>query len=207
MNRESFPFARSFLCLLVVLGLTLAGCETLSNGGPPMAQPKASDTSSDILRVGDRVRIIYLDIPDAPATPSELQIPEDGKVLLPKGVEINLANKKRTDVEKEIQDIYVNVRRLYPRMTVNIERQALVISVGGDVRTPSFVPHSGEMTVTRAINAAGGFNEFANRAKVQVTRAATKQQIIVNVKKAQDDPKLDLPVYPGDVIFVPRRIL
>lgn len=192
--------------LLAFLTLAcLAGCESASDRKPhvPVTQPQSSDT----LRVGDRIRIIYLDIPDAPAQPTEQQIPEDGKLLLPKGVEIGFAGKKRTDVEREIQDTYVNKRRLYPRMTVIIERLNLIVSVGGEVRTPGFVPHSGEMTLTRAINAANGFTEFAERTAVLVTRATTKEQIVVDVKKALKDPSLDVPIYPGDVIHVKRKIL
>lgn len=205
MNCLTFLVPKKLQALVFAFGIALVGCDTLTNEKPDTS-PKPPETSSDLLRVGDKIRIVYLDIPDAP-TPTEQQIPEDGKLLLPKGVEITLANKRRTDVEKEIQDFYVKVRRLYPRMTVNIERQNLVASVGGEVRNPSFIPLSGEMTLTRAINAAGGFTDFAERTSVRVTRATTKQQIIVNVKKALKNPALDLPIYPGDVIEVPRRII
>lgn len=205
MNRLIVLVPKKLQALVVVFGIALVGCDTLTYEKPDIS-PKPPETSSDLLRVGDKIRIVYLDIPDAP-TPTEQQIPDDGKLLLPKGVEITLANKRRTDVEKEIQDLYVKVRRLYPRMTVNIERQNLVASVGGEVRNPSFIPLSGEMTLTRAINAAGGFTDFAERTSVRVTRATTKQQIIVNVKKALKNPALDLPIYPGDVIEVPRRII
>jgi polysaccharide export outer membrane protein len=203
MNRLIALVPKKLQALVIVFGIALVGCDTLTYEKPDTS-PKPPETSSDLLRVGDKIRIVYLDIPDAP-TPTEQQIPEDGKLLLPKGVEITLANKRRTDVEKEIQDLYVKVRRLYPRMTVNIERQNLVASVGGEVRNPSFIPISAEMTVTRAINAAGGFTDFAKKTNVRVTRATTKQQIIVNVEKALENPGLDIPIYPGDVIEVKRR--
>jgi hypothetical protein len=50
---------------------------------------------------------------------------------------------------------------------------------------------------------AGDFNDFANRKKVTVTRVDGRQ-FTVNCVKAQRDPKLDLPIYPGDTINVPR---
>jgi protein involved in polysaccharide export with SLBB domain len=198
---------------LLVLGLMLVvfvtGCET--TGGAAASAPLPSPASDpntlgpDLLRAGDRIRIVISDIPDA-TLPTEQQVPEDGKLTLPKGVEINLLGKKRTDIEKEIQDIYVNQRRIYRRMSVIIERLSLSISVGGEVRSAGPIAYLGDMTVTKAINAAGGFTEYADRTSVIVTRA-NRQQVFINVKKALSDPKLDLPMYPGDSIYVKRSIL
>ena len=204
MNWSLAKCPRALWALLsLAAGLLFSGCDTGRNtpGGPtPPAPPQ------DMLRAGEHIKIIYQDIPDAPPT-TEQQIPENGKLMLPKGVEVMFANRLQTEVEHEIQDIYVNQKHLYPRMTVNIERQGLAVSVGGEVRTPGMVIPLGQMTVTRAINAAGGFNEFADRSDVILTRAITKEQIHVNVKRAVDNPALDLPVYPGDSIQVNRRIL
>jgi protein involved in polysaccharide export with SLBB domain len=36
------------------------------------------------------------------------------------------------------------------------------VNVGGSVRTPSGVPFTEDMTLLTAINAAGGFNDFAD---------------------------------------------
>jgi polysaccharide export outer membrane protein len=198
---------------LLVLGLMLAvfitGCETTGgDAGSSLVPSAASDPNvlgPDLLRAGDRIRIVISDIPDA-TLPTEQQVPEDGKLTLPKGVEINLLGKKRTDIEREIQDIYVNQRRIYRRMSVIIERLSLSISVGGEVRTTGPIAYLGDMTVTKAINAAGGFTEYADRTAVIVTRA-NRQQVIINVKKALSNPKLDLPMYPGDSIYVKRSIL
>ena len=198
---------------LLVLGLMLVvfvtGCETTGGAGAsaPVAAP-ASDTNAlgpDLLRAGDRIRIVISDIPDA-TLPTEQQIPEDGKLTLPKGVEINLLGKKRTDIEREIQDIYVNQRRIYRRMSVIIERLSLSISIGGEVRTAGPIAYLGDMTVTKVINAAGGFTEYADRTTVIVTRS-NRQQVFINVKKALRNPKLDLPIYPGDSVYVKRSIL
>jgi len=56
----------------------------------------------------------------------------------------------------------------------------------------------------RAISVAGGFTDFAKRTKVQLTHNGKTQ--IINVDKAIRDPRLDVPVYPGDTIYVPRRL-
>jgi polysaccharide export outer membrane protein len=189
----------------------LSGCASApTDSGTPSTETgsvSAADTqSADYLRPGDRIKIVYNDIPDVP-TPTEQVVPEDGRILLPRGVEVVVIGKKRTDVEREIASIYVDEKRIYRKITVTIERMASFISVGGEVRMPSSVVYRGDMTVTAAIAAAGGFTEYANRSRVVVTRAANKKQIDVNVRKAVRDPQLDLLLYPGDQVYVPRSLL
>ncbi len=207
--------------LAVFVALAMAGCSNsgtadlsdLSGPAPGASAGSGSSVessallalSADHLRPGDRIKIIYNDIPDIP-TPTEQIVPEDGRILLPRGVEVMVLGKKRTDVEREIASLYID-GRIYQRITVTIERMASYISVEGEVRTPSTVMYRGDMNVTAAIAAAGGFTEYANRSAVVVTRAATKEQLKVNVRRAVRDPRLNLPLYPGDSVHVPRSVL
>ena len=204
MNRQSSnrsqPVSLAVLLLLVVF---FVGCADVTPPAPAKVTDGADSMSADFLRPGDRIRVVFNDIPDSPV-PTEEVIPEDGRILLPRGVEVVVIGKKRTDVEKEIARIYVEDKKLYRKITANIERMASFISVGGEVRNPSSVMFRGDMTVTAAIASAGGFSEYANRSGVIVTRAANKKQIKVNVRKAVNNPELDLILYPGDQIHVPR---
>ena len=216
MNLDRFRIRSvwGFLAALVA-ALMVSGCQTGSDTETAKPAPAVSGTAAkansgavlgmDYLRSGDRIRIVFGDIPDAP-TPTDDQIPEDGKLTLPKNVEINLLGKKRTDLEKEIEDIYVNQKHIYRKIKVTIERLGLFISVGGEVRTPSgTVPYIAGMTLTTAINAAGGCTEFANRRAVQIKRA-NGETLKVNLRKAVDDPKSDIPLYPGDTVHVHRAL-
>ncbi|MCW5557704.1 MAG: SLBB domain-containing protein [Verrucomicrobiae bacterium] len=195
----------SWLWLLITLiAVSVAGCTT---GTPPaVAAPSDDETvamiSADILRPGDRIRIVYNDIPDPP-TPVEQVIPEDGKILLTRGLEITVTGKKRTDVEREITELYAGI---YRHLTVTIERRESFVSVGGEVRNNTSIVYRGDLTVLAAIDAAGGFTEYADQSDVLVTRGATKQQIRVNAKRAIRDPRLNLRLYPGDSIRVHRSI-
>jgi protein involved in polysaccharide export with SLBB domain len=188
----------------------LSGCSTDKSpvpvpiGTTPPNQNGATPLSADVLRPGDRIRIVFNDIPDAP-TPTEQIIPEDGKMLLPKGIEVEVGGKKRTDVEREIADIYLE-KRIYRKISVTIERMSSFVSVGGEVRSPNSILYRGDLNVLSAIDAAGGFTEYAKRGDVIVTRAATRQQFHVNASKAVRDPALNLPLYPGDSVYVPRKI-
>ena len=208
MNLDRFRIRGVWAALAACMcALLFTGCQTDSDTATAVPSVKsASVLGMDFLRSGDRIRIVFSDIPDAtPAT--DEQIPEDGQLTLPRGVEINLLGKKRTDVEKEIEDLYVNQKRIYRKIKVTIERLGLFISVGGEVRTPSgTVPYIAGMTLTTAINAAGGCTEFANRRVVQIKRA-NGETLKVNLRKAVDDPKFDIPLYPGDTVHVHRTLL
>lgn len=207
MNRLC-PFSDRWLTWvwLLLAGL-IAGCDTTPNPDPIAPPPSevSKAISADTLRPGDRIRIVYNDIPDPP-TPVEQVIPEDGKILLLRGLDVVVSGKKRSEVEREISALYVE-KGIYRKLSVTIERMASFISVGGEVRTPSSIMYRGDLTVLSAIDAAGGFTEYADRSDVILTRGATRQQIRVNAKRAVRDPRLNLPLFPGDSIHVERTWL
>jgi len=76
------------------------------------------------------------------------------------------------------------------------------VSIGGDVKSPQLLSYSPDLTVLRAINAAGGFTEYASPSKVKLLRHG--QAIEVDVKAIRKNPSLDIPLQPGDSIEVPR---
>ena len=133
------------------------------------------------------------------------QVKQDGtiKVLLDKS--FMAAGKTLGDLEREIHDYYVP--SIYKQMTVAVkhEPQTRFYSVGGEVRSPSRQVYISAMTVLKAIQSCGDFTDFANKRRVRLIHANGKTQI-VNCKKMIDNPNLDVPVYPGDTIHVPRRL-
>ena len=72
------------------------------------------------------------------------------------------------------------------------------------VKAPNRQLYTSRITVLKALASASGFTDYANKKKVKLTRADGRTQII-NCAKARDNPILDLEVYPGDKLYVPRR--
>ena len=79
---------------------------------------------------------------------------------------------------------------------------ARFVNVGGAVRTPSRVPFTEDMTLLTAINAAGGFNDFADQRKVRLLRGSTVQ--VYDVREFRRDPSRDVRLQPGDRVEVPQ---
>ena len=74
------------------------------------------------------------------------------------------------------------------------------------------LPLNREVTLARTLLSAGGFNEYANDAKVKILRTApdgSKQTLTVNVARILKTGLFeeDVPLQNGDVIIVPERLL
>ena len=86
----------------------------------------------------------------------------------------------------------------------------------GAVRTPGpqEISSDEELTVSRAILRAGSFTDFADEKNVRVTRGSGtgpngKKTFTVNVARVFEKGRTedDLPLQPGDLIFVPERMI
>jgi hypothetical protein len=104
MKNLSMPRSSLLMWLfLLIAQFGFSGCETIETKVPPAIQTQVGgEDSLETLRVGDRIRIIYLDIPTPPPAVEQV-IPEDGKLTLHMGVAYNFAGKKRNQVEREIE--------------------------------------------------------------------------------------------------------
>ena len=104
-------------------------------------------------------------------------------------------------MQTEIHDLYVD--EYYKRLTVTVTSEQRVYYVGGQVRSPGRQVYLGATTVTKAIQSAGDFTDFAAKRRVELTRG--DKRLLIDCLKAAKDPSLDLPVFPGDKIHVDMR--
>jgi protein involved in polysaccharide export with SLBB domain len=158
----------------------------------------------DPLRVGDSIRVDFSGTPSIIPT-VQTDIKGDGTIRLDFIGNVVADGKTPGELERTIQKAYVPA--YYTHLNVTVTPVVRFFYVDGEVvgAGGGRLPYSGPITVTRAIAAAGGFNPFANRRNVRLYRVDGTFKV-VNCVKALDDPKLDLPVYPGDKIVVKRRL-
>jgi protein involved in polysaccharide export with SLBB domain len=177
---------------------------TTASPATAAAPAKDSDNILDLLNPGDPVIITFADLP-IPVQPQEDRIKEDGTITLLQNQTFRAAGKTRGELEREVHDRYVP--KLFRTMTVTIQQQGQTrfYYVGGEVKQPNRQVYISKLTVLKAIQSAGDFTDFAKKTKVVLIRADGRK-FIIDCKKAQQHPELDLDVYPGDKIHVPRRI-
>jgi polysaccharide export outer membrane protein len=203
--RKNWPW---YLCLLSSLALAavLPGCGTKAPsktaGSPPLATNADFQTP---LRVGDKIRVELTGIPDPPVAPVDQDIMGDGSITLPYIQSVIAAGKTPIELQKEILSLYVPT--WYKHANVTVTPVARFFYVGGQVNNGGSGGRSiytGPITVIGAIESVGDFTPFADKRHVQITRVNGTIEH-VNCVKAIKNPKLDVPIYPGDRIYVPLR--
>ena len=164
---------------------------------------KAPVSEWELIRRGESLFVTFSDLPPGAALPVfEERVKEDGTVTLHLNQVFVAADKTRGQLEKEIRERYVPSQ--FQRLTVTVQPKERSYTIGGDVKAPNRYAWFNGMTVLKAIQAAGDFTDFAKKTKVQVTRANGRKEL-VNCVKALREQSLDILIYPGDTIHVPRR--
>lgn len=188
------------LAVVLSLAAIFVGCGSTPKPDPTYGE--SPDTNREgRLRVGDLLVITFSDLIN-PIPPFEGRVKDDGKITLTQNQDFVAAGKTVAELEKEIHQRYVP--KYFVNLTVTVKAENRFFYVDGQVKRPDRQPYWGEITVLGAIAASNGFTEFAQPKKVKVIRANGKIET-VNCIKARENPKLDLPVYPGDRIIVPRK--
>jgi polysaccharide export outer membrane protein len=157
------------------------------------------------LRAGDPVEIKIAGVPTDEQTQVNniYTVDADGTVNMPYINKVRAAGLTPGQLEHDIEADYKNARIFTnPTITILMQPAARFVNVGGAVRTPTRVPFTEDMTLLAAINAAGGFNDFADQKRVRLLRGS--QAMIYDVRQFRRTPGLDPKLQPGDSVEVPQ---
>jgi polysaccharide export outer membrane protein len=148
------------------------------------------------------------------------RIDSQGRINLPLVGEVAIAGLKVGDAEAAIARAYQDGRYLRaPRVTITVEEYASrEVSIQGQVRSPGRypLPIESSMTLLELVTRSGGFTDTAKGTAVRVTRIlsdGTRQNFEVDVeslikgRKGANVQDNSLVLEPGDIIFVPERII
>lgn len=153
------------------------------------------------MRVGDKIIIRLTGVPDGGFI-NEVQIPVSGQVTVDLLTQsFQASGITPADLAAQITAAY-KTQKIYTNPNVSVLPEESYVNVLGDVRTPSRVVYTPDMTLLTAIISCGGFDEYANRRAVRITRG--QQVIVVDAITVAKTPGADPPLYPGDQINVPR---
>jgi polysaccharide export outer membrane protein len=155
-----------------------------------------------ILQAGDPVVVTFADAGPMAIPEHRERVREDGTITLHLNVTVKAAGKTPGKLAQDIRSEYVP--KYYKYLTVTVKTEERYYYVGGEVRISDRKPYTGAMTVTRAIDTAGGFTDFADKGDIVLTRA-NGEKFRINYKKAIKDPRYDPPVFPNDQIIVGKR--
>jgi polysaccharide export outer membrane protein len=185
------------LLLFSGLVLLLAGCST---DGVPEANPSIpTATSAAQLRPGDSLTVALQSVPDP--TNNVVQIDDQGLISLPYVGNVVAAGATTGELAQRIRDTYVE-RKIYKVVDVSVTVTERYVYVGGEVTRPGRIIWTPDLTLTKAIQSAGGFTLYARENRV--TLARERHAYEVNATLAQKTPAQDVLLMPGDSIQVPR---
>lgn len=158
-----------------------------------------------VIRVGDAVDIRLGGVPaeEIQQVSGQYQVDGQGFLNLPHVGKIKAADMTQAAMQTAIEAAYKS-QQIYsnPTITVSIPSSARFVNVGGDVRSPQRVPFTPDLTILAAINACGGFSEYADQKKVRLLRDG--QVTIHDIRAVRNDPTRDVRLKPGDTIEVPQ---
>ena len=195
--------------LVVVVAVVGVGC-----GSSPLKH-KASDSSGPIFAdlpstsapggyEEDREKFRPKNIivttfiePRQPDVPFVATIREDGTVTLLSNKVFIAAGKTVREFDKELHNYY---GWRSPAFGISDDHW---VRIAGEVQSPGMRPWISGITALKAIQSSGGFTDRANPRKVHLKRSDGRE-LVVDCIKTQKHPELDLLVFPGDEIVVPR---
>jgi protein involved in polysaccharide export with SLBB domain len=145
-----------------------------------------------------------------------LTVADTGELEVPYVGRVNVSGKTCKEVAAELKVLLE--KDYYYRATVvlGLDQMSRVLGrvyVWGEVRNQGAVeiPANENLTASKAILRAGGFNDWAKKTKVKIIRAAkpeggTKQEIYVDMEAVlqEGQTEKDVPLQPDDFIIVPR---
>lgn len=197
MLQRSFRIIASLLCV-ALLGLS-TGCES-TGAATTRTNPKIPEASSSaLLRPGDSLGIQLQGIP-SPST-HDAQIDDQGLISLPYIGGIAAAGLTASDLSASIRATYIN-RDFYKSIDVSVSVTERFVYVGGEVQRPGRITWTPDLTMGKAIQAAGGFTLYAKETAVNVVR--DQSAYTLDAKLAQRSPSEDPRLLPGDSIQVDR---
>ncbi len=169
------------------------------------------------LALADRVRIVVYQEEDLT---SLTRIDARGRVNLPLIGEIAIGGLTLNEAQTAIENAYKDGRFLRnPQVTVSVEEYApREVSIQGAIRTPGryTLPIESTLTVVELVTKAGGLTDIGKGSAVTITRIlsdGTKKVFTVDVDsviKGKKDSKTDdstLLLQPGDIVYVPERLI
>lgn len=180
----------------------LSGCasdQTKNAGFTPATSERGAQTR---LRVGDQLSVRLETVSNQAPQLYDVVIDENGEIPLPLVGRIKASNATPAELCERIQANYVP--RFYVRCTATVLATTRFFYVGGEVRSPGRFPWSEDITLWKALSSAGGFTDFANRRRVELSRGIKKN--IFDGEELRQNPEKDIVILPGDSLYVPRSI-
>jgi polysaccharide export outer membrane protein len=196
--------------LALLFGLALLGT-TAARADSPTQPPAPAEDGDYRLQPGDTVRVQIYQEPDLDR---EIKVSKEGAIFLPLIGQLAVKNETVRRIEEVVHILYDRKYLVNPQVNITvIKYRQRTVNVMGAVNSPQAIEYPPEqpLTLLDAVSRAGGFNRYANRKAVKLTRTFAdghKETFVINADELISGSKSESWVLlSDDVIFVPESIL
>lgn len=230
VSRDRFRWAALLIGILLAIPAVLRADVGATNGPAAisMPQPLQPTNSASLtnhfnvlddkyhLAIGDQLSFQIIEDEDDPkmlvvTDSGELQVPYVGRFPAAGKTCKELAQDLKVELEKQyyLQATVVVAVDSKPKSRGKVYLAGAVGAPG-----PQDISGDEEMTLSKAVLRAGGLTPYADGKKVTITRSTGTHRdedkaFVVNVSRILEKGKTteDLPLEPGDLIYVPERVI
>ena len=158
------------------------------------------------LGVGDEIELKFF---LSPELNQDVIVRPDGRISLQLLDDVGAVGLTPMELDRIVTEGYRTELR-DPEITVIVKRLAAKVYVGGEVRQPRFVAHTGSLTVLQAVFEAGGFADTAEPSSVILLRRLNGDKGMaakLDLKKVMSAEAEDIALMPSDTIFIPKSTI
>lgn len=213
--------AVGLLSVLCACGPALPSAPTLPGDDPAFVQARpppregmqeSAAQPPDSLAAGDVIAVHFLGSPDMDL--AQAPVDRSGRVHLPLVGDVLVAGRTLSEAEALIQKALERYERS-PHVTINlVEARGRFATVIGAVERPGNIPLVGDSRVADVLAASGGLraaatdDQLAELADIDAGRLVRGGSALpIDLRRAMSgEPKHNVRVRPGDVIYIPPAL-
>lgn len=194
--------------LVLFFLLAASATHTWAQAAIPVAVPVAPagvPGATATLRSGDSFEMRLGGVPAELAQEFNIQytVSQEGTVNVPLIGATRVAGMTPPQVERAVQSRLVAEKLFtHPSVNINLIPNSRFVSIGGGVRAPQRLPWTADLTLSSAIQIAGGLSDWGTMKGVRLIR--DKHVTVYDARKFDKDPSLDPKLLPGDQVVVPQ---
>ena len=163
--------------------------------------PTGRTSSSIVLRPNDVIELRLSGMPPEDAAQfngAAYTVGGDGTVNVPYAGSLQAAGRTPSELERAVERTLIDKKIFrWPTATINVANTVRFVVIGGNVRNPSRMPWSADLTLMSALSAAGGPSDFAGD-KVNLIRGG--KITLYSYRKLKKDPSQDPRLLPSDQV-------
>ena len=191
--------------LFLLAGAALSSCAEKHDNLSRQLAPASERTT---LGPGDVFQVRIVGESDLP---TEYQIASDGTVDLPYIHTLKIVGLEPQEVARLIrQRLIENKILIDPAVVVSVkEFRSKRVTLLGEVHKPGSFPLTPGLTLIQVLSQAGGLTPTASAQQVRLTRAGkdgSSTTVVLDVTAIVEGNASDIPLQPGDRIYVKARV-